>query len=310
MAAPVRYDWTMANAPVARGERRSLHDILYACLCTGFGDKPAAGWTREWVNATFDKAVFRPGAGTRMYLQIDGVGSPNAYSSLVKAFESMTDIDTGLFPFKTPWTNNLPEIMPLSNTSNTTARPWVLIADDRFFYLFCWTAATGIGVPADSNTMVSAMFFGDIVSRYASDPYGCILGCYAMQAYYGTYLFNLTQPNAASGYLNMPRAYSGIATPISPALIRGGGPGSITYPGAEGVPYTVGGEIYLTRPHINDALANTFRGFVPGLYYPCHPLPFSNFQQVDVNGKQFLSFRNLSPGNANNILISLDDWRV
>lgn len=311
MAAPIVYRWDDSGAPVARGERASLCDILYACLVTGYGAKPAAGWTREYVNGTNDKAVFRPGAGTRFYLQIDGAGASNAYQSIIKAFESMSDVDNGLFPFKATWSTSTTDTCGLSSTANTTARPWVLIADDRFFYFFCWTNVTGTTTPLDNNTSVSCFFFGDIISRYSSDPYGCVLGSNQVQSYYGPSLFMLNHPNhSIAGVLAIPRPISGVATPILPTLIRGGGPGSLSYPGQDGVPYSAGGQILITRPHINEGAAYTMRGFLPGFYYPCHPNAFSNLQEVSADGKTFLSLRNFYYNQLCNHFILLDDWRA
>lgn len=304
---PIVYRWDDGNAPVARGERRSLCDILHACLVTGYGDKPAAGWTREFVNATFDRAAFRPGAGTRFYLQVDGLGATNAYASNIRAFETMSNVDTGVFPFKSSWVTQ--DVCGTSSAAGTTARPWVVIADDRFFYFFCWPSATGTAVPADNNQTVAVMCFGDIVSRYASDPYGCVLGCYQVQASSGSYVFGpISDPSGTVGNIAMPRAITGVATPLAASLIRGGGPGGRNHMGADGVPYSAGGQLLVSRPHVNEATAYSMRGFLPGLYYPCHPLAFSNLQQFSAAGKTFLSVRNVYYQQNNNIFISLDDW--
>ncbi|KAB2889780.1 MAG: hypothetical protein F9K32_11210, partial [Desulfobulbaceae bacterium] len=88
MAAPQIYKSTDGNAPVMRGERRALIDVLRACLVDGYGDKTPAGWTLEFINATFDKAVFRnsPVTGTGFYLRVDGLSPANTYTQALKAY--------------------------------------------------------------------------------------------------------------------------------------------------------------------------------------------------------------------------------
>jgi hypothetical protein len=288
-----------------------LCDILYACLVTGYGTKPAAGWTREFVNATFDKAVFQndPSAGTGFYLQVDGYGAANAYTPKVQGYEAMTSVDDGLFPF-----NASAQTIPLSNAANTTARPWLLIADNLAFYFVCWSQSTS--TPGDTSYIASKMFFGDIVPFSANDEFACALSANGPYGSFGP----LNSPSATAGVLGtsgiaMPRRADGSSGSILPVLVRGGGPGADMYQGSAGVPYTVGGQILIARPHINNAAANTIRGWLPGLYYPCHQLAFSQFQNVSVDGLNFVSLRHNSNNSASsatieNYFLSLDDWRV
>ena len=306
MAAPIVYRWDDANAPVARGERRSLCDILYACLVTGYGTKPAAGWTREYVNATFDKAAFRnnPATGTGFYLQVDGAGGTYAFQPKTMSYEVMTSESSGLFPFvaaaatKDMWT---------SSVAGTTARPWVLVADDRAFYLTVWPDITT--TPTVSNTNKAEMFFGDPVKWYPSDAYACCLITSNYYSYGGNY--GITTPGSVFGSLYFPRNIAGAATPIAAALIRGGGPGSDNIPGGHGLAYTSGDPIMIVRPYINNAAGYTFRGWLPGFYYPCHPNAFGQLAIVTADGKNYLSIRGaIQIGNLGNYFIALDDWRI
>jgi hypothetical protein len=306
MAAPIVYRWDDGNAPVARGERRSLCDILYACLVTGYGSKPGAGWTREFVNATFDKAVFRnnPLTGTGFFLQVDGAGTVNAYTSTVMAYESMTSLNDGLSSF------GLTGTYTTSNAANATARPWVLIADDRAFYLYVWNSITG--APANSSNTAQGLFFGDGVRRDPSDNYFCMfsIGALANRGPIGS----LYSPSTAvaSGNLGFyaPRRSTGVYSPINLALIRGGGPGADVSAGANGIIYTAGDPILVARPHVSDGVAYSFRGHIPGLYYPCHPNAFGQLATVSAAGKSFLSLRVPINVTASNLFIDLADWRI
>lgn len=309
MAAPIVYRWDDGNAPVARGERRSLCDILYACLVTGYGAKPGAGWTREYVNATFDKAAFRnnPVTGTGFYLQADGLGGANAYTPRAQGFEVMTSEDAGLFPF-----NAAVQTGTLSNTANTTARPWVLIADDRAFWFICWPVITA--APGNTSYTATAMFFGDPVSRYPSDAYACGLVFNGQNGSYGVVYASSGTVAPLGVALAMPRRADGVASPLLPALVCGGGPGATGGGriGQDGLPYAAGDQILITRPYLNEGAVYTFRGWMPGLYYPCHPLAFDQLATISLDGKTYLSLRHFmgNAGSPGNYFISLDDWRV
>jgi hypothetical protein len=283
-----------------------LCDILYACLVTGYGAKSGAGWTREYVNATFDKAAFRnnPATGTGFYLQVDGAGAADAYHSKIMGYESMTDESTGLFPFSTAALSPF----QVSSAAGTTARPWVLVADDRFFYFTVWVDITA--APTNSNTLKSDILFGDIVKWYPSDAYACLLDIGT--GYYGAGLSVVTPNSATGAYPNMPRKISGVAAPVKPAYIIGGGPGTHSIPGQYGMAWNSGDPVLISRPHINNGEAYTLRGWVPGLYYPCHPsTAFSQLATLTIDSKNYLVINGyLSGGLPGGFFIALDDWRA
>ena len=324
MVAPRVYRWDDGNAPVARGERRSLCDILYACLVTGYGTQLPAGmtpsgdpdchWTREFVNATFDKAVFRcdmvtPG-NTGFYLLVDGASATVANKQKIAAYEVMTDVNTGLFPFAA---SALPELT-LSAAAGTTARPWVLTADGSAFYFTVWTSITTAAPPDNSSTYKSELFFGDLVKWSPSDAYCCMLNIgYGSN---GMYLTQSLASDAAGTNVYMPRKSSGVPGPVIPALTIGGGPCS-TIPGQLGLSYTVGDPILLSRPTVNNGEAYSIRGWMPGLYVPCHPLAFDQLATVTVDlpsglspTQDFLSIRGYLASQNGNYFLSLNDWRA
>lgn len=307
MVAPTVYRWDDGNAPVARGERRSLVDILRACLVDGYGTKAAAGWTLEYINATFDKAAFRnnPVTGTGFYLQVDGLGATYAYAPNVQGFEAMTSESDGLFPFNTGAAYS----EQMSASAGTTARPWVLVADDRAFWFICWP--NNIAAPAITDSLNAGLFFGDIVKWKIDDAYACLL--MTSQDYYGPHVAG-TAPSTATGTRkNMPRKSSGaVGSAYSAAMVRGGGPGSDLYPGSGGMAYTAGDPVLITRPHLNDGAAHTLRGWVPGLYHPCHNLAFGQLATVTQDGASFLSIRGYMDASAGlgNWFIGLGDWRA
>lgn len=310
MAAPIVYRWDDTSAPVARGESRSMVDILRACLVDGYGTKPAAGWTLEYINVTEDKAAFRnnPVTGTGFYLQVDGAGSTYDYLVNIQGFEVMSSENDGIFPFSgvTLPTN-------ISSTAGTLARPWVLIADDRAFYFYVWTGIASSPPPTDAQIAVAGFYFGDVVAISPSDNYACALCCtgHSMRGILG----NMSGPSSTTGSYSygsplFPRKSDGSAGYYTPAVVRGGGPGSEGFPGSAGHPYVEGGMTMITRPYINDGVAYSFRGFMPGFYYPCHDKPFNQLSTKNIDGKTFLSINSYNYSTPGCSLILLTDWRV
>jgi hypothetical protein len=110
--------------------------LLDAVLVNGYGSKAAAGWTKTYTGTNI--AVYRAstsGTGaTGMYLRVDDT---NATYALIKAYKTMSDINTGtdVIPSGTPAYTNVDIYWIKSSTANSTARLWSIIADTRTFYL-------------------------------------------------------------------------------------------------------------------------------------------------------------------------------
>lgn len=304
MSAPIVYRWDDGNAPVARGERGSLIEILTACLVTGYGEKPAAGWTREFVNAELTKAAFRndPTNGTGFFLQVDELSSANAYTPKVAGYEAMSSENDGIGPFTASYQYST----LLSNTSGTTARPWILIADNRFFYFFCYTSSTSAPT---TGVYPSSLLFGDIVLYDQNDAFGCMLFAH-INTLVGISSAASAASEGATSFAS-PRPISGVATPTPMCVGRGGGPSGDTGAyGASGIAYSVGDPILYTRPYLNNKAAWTLRGWLPGFYYPCHPSPFGQLETVSIDSVPMVSIRGIAASQWGNWLVSTADWRA
>lgn len=146
MAVPTVYRYDDASAPVLDGTVSSLIALLDACLVNGYGAKAAAGWTKP--HAGTNKAAFRndSAAGTGMYLRVldDASGTGGARDAIVRAYSSMSDVDTGTHPAPTVAQTAVGLYMKKSVTADSTARPWILVADEKTCYL--WVATAGAGV--------------------------------------------------------------------------------------------------------------------------------------------------------------------
>ena len=85
------YRSTDDDAPALTKSNLSL--ILKACLVTGYGSKPGAGWTMPYEDAAASKRVFAPAKSGELdsYLRVaDQTGV-----SRVAAYRQMSDIDNG-----------------------------------------------------------------------------------------------------------------------------------------------------------------------------------------------------------------------
>jgi hypothetical protein len=170
------YRQSDTSAPTLTGQVGSLTTLLNACLVTGYGSQPAAGWTsvysgtntRQFKNSAVD------GTGTSVWVDDNGGGPGGAQEAFATGFITMTAAATGTGQFPTSSqqamgvsVNGAINIRK-SATANATARNWTLIADDTCFYLFTESG--------DQTSPLAAFpyMFGDIFSYKTSDPYRCM----------------------------------------------------------------------------------------------------------------------------------------
>jgi hypothetical protein len=112
------------------------------------------GWLRYFSGT--NKAAYRMGAGNQYYFRYDdnGPGAGTYKEARVIMYETMSDVDTG-----TPANNTL--YVRKSSTADSTAKRYILAADDRTFLLF---------VQADGSYYWQ-YYFGDFYSFVPSDSY-------------------------------------------------------------------------------------------------------------------------------------------
>lgn len=149
-----------AGAPALSGQAGSLLGVLdYALTNSTAG----LGWSIAFTGT--NKRAYRGGSGLRHYLRVvdDGAsdGMTSAQEGRIRGFESMTDVDTGTAPFPTPaqLANGLP--VRKSATTDATARPWIIVGDDRTFYVMVLTG--------DVSGKYFTWMFGEIFSVKAND---------------------------------------------------------------------------------------------------------------------------------------------
>lgn len=162
------------------------------------------GWTKPFSDAG-NHAAYRPAAGNRLYLRIDDngpvtTGSYGLSYRTAEAYmlEDMTDINTW-----TPATGYAKCYIRKAQNLTTTARPWILIGDEKRFYLFINWSETYPDV-------YSPYFFGDIVSFKSGDVWNTLLiGHYGLSSdsynpnnyNVGAGLYNLSNTSINKGIL-------------------------------------------------------------------------------------------------------------
>lgn len=134
---PTIYRFNDPGAPSLSGQPGALAALLDAVLVDGYGvgeaAKPPLGWERKFLSP--NKRVYRnnPISGTGYFLRLD---DSNAQYGLLRGFESMTDVDSGvgLVPTTAQMSNGC--LWPKSNAASSATRAWFAIGNERCFYLF------------------------------------------------------------------------------------------------------------------------------------------------------------------------------
>lgn len=163
MSESFLYTWQDTGAPVLTPSLGSIVNVLKKVLVEGYGDKPGLGW--EVVFEQAEKIVFK-NKGTGMFVRFDH--SVTNHQVFVRAYESMSDIDTGLFPCPDPANENPVFQLVLGTSSTNTANvcPWRILGDDKGIWVVLNPAAAhagGIGNNRDSAGW-KFVYIGDYIS--------------------------------------------------------------------------------------------------------------------------------------------------
>lgn len=280
----------------------SLIAILDGCLVNGYGAKAAAGWTKAYSGT--NKAAYRNSTtspSTGFYLRIDDTSTSE---SRAVGYESMTDVDTGTDAF--PTSGQVSGGLYLQKSASTAT--WMLIADSRAFYFFYKYAGAA---------KWWGFYFGDFVSRVASDPYCCaIVG----RINSGTSGNNEDFPRASNNLLTatqghyLARNHSGTVKSVNFVKLAFFvntflGTGGFLYPNP------ADSNFIMDRCLVTDDTTNyNLRGYMPGLWNPLHSDPASDADTFsgngDLSGRSYLIVANVNTSSAGKSVIETSDtWR-
>jgi len=311
------YSSSDAGAPALRGNTPGdLINLLTKCLVDGYGSKAGAGWTKPFTGTNV--AAFKQGAGSNgMYLRVDDTSTATSYRrAAVVGYEVMTDVNTGSpqpFPTLAQRANGGSWFTHYSNGSVATPRPWMVIADEKFFWLLLNTYPEN----GDSNYYYNEAYaFGDIIPFKPGDTtHTCIL-------------FNDsdTSPNTSEPYpwqggdvnstltryrLVFARDYTNLGGPTTHGWHSDHQKGSTSWGnGSLQYPHGPDGGLYLAPVWVHNPQVSPYsvRGIMPGLWVPCHsPGILAQRQTVqgqgELAGKTFMYRRHYN----NAVLMEISD---
>jgi len=243
---------------------------------TGTGTKTAkaapAGWSKVYSAA--NKAAYKSidPAASGCLLRVDDTGTTSAR---VVGYESMTDVDTGTGPFPTSAQVSGGGYWVKSQSADSTARGFLLVADAKTFY-------------NSRKTYLEVQHFGafgDFTSEKAGDAYNCMLQCDASvngpsswgYSQIGYYTFN----DASASRLYSPRSYSQLGGAINMACAHVGdqnipsGIGGAAYPSLASNGLVVG---QITAKEIASGVIRSLA--LPGVYATPQTRPLNNLDKV------------------------------
>lgn len=265
--------WRVATIPSASTFTYDIGAATPATPATGTLStrRAPAGWSKPFSGT--NKAVYRQPPGfNRFYLRVDdnspAGGSPQVAG--VRAYETMTDVDTGSQPFPTIAQEANALAWAKSNASSTAARAWGVFADEGAVY---FTAAV-IGTAYHSGNA-----FGDLANPYKpGDAFHTLLiggpmGAAGAAATDSNFNILSGTVSASQNRHYIARSYTQLASSTTFGKLgdmsqTGLGQGPITYP----APHDNG--LYVSR--IRAVEGGIPRGIMPGLYQPLHTEPLAD----------------------------------
>jgi hypothetical protein len=309
------YRHTDASAPVLTGQVGSMSALLKACLVTGYGSKTAAGWGNPFSGAA-GQEVFRPGSGVRHYFAHDdaGPGAGTFKEARIFGWETMTAWATGTGQFPLTGVSASGVVDLKSSTADATARPWVVIADDRTCYAFADFSHTTAQYLAGTIPNYSGVCFGEIYSALTvADLFRSIV--IGRNIENSTSAINDPLPwivSAVTGLTQtghyMPRTITGLGVAIAAKKwgdwTRANGAAQ-TWVGlgvsGMAVPDPATGAIHLAPVHVSDDVG--LRGRMRGLFQLCHAqTPFADGDTIVGSGayagRTFLVVKGVQGGST------------
>lgn len=326
------YQSSDASAPVLLNNSTTnpIADVLNACLVTGYGSKAPAGWSAPYTGSGI--TVFKQGASSNgMYLRVAPTTgfSAGQYGSFVTGAPTATGTALANLtnPFPTTTQNSPGALIWLHGASSPTATvaSWRVVADSSFVHLELQTNMT-------NGNYRQHYMFGDLLPTIAgaSDPTGTIL--IGISGSNPTSTNNYTGFNYTTG-VRFPYSNTGA---IAGAYIASGynqqtGSVYFGYNGNQFVstsswarsgmmfPNGIDGGFYMSPVYGFDYGASgsaytNFRGYIPGLWIPCHDRAVDDLVQFagtgPLNGLNFIS---ILPGGAGQdtrgCAIQTSNWR-
>lgn len=272
------------------------------------------GWTKAFSGT--NKAAYKSTTSiTGYFLRVDDSGDYST-GQPVRGYESMSDVDTGTAPFPTTGQQSTFNWRRSQNSSGN--RQWVLVADDKFFYLFVKNN--------DSVNNFAPMTFGDFSSFDELDDSACLLTAANVSTPSNVYFkpfseqgsitpsFSSTSKYVAREYGASAGAICAYATCTSFVGYSISIDGNILTDSA----CISGGWLISRSGFICDVGASKrLRGMFPGFYQSFikpDGLMSNIFETVPIDGKIYIAVKVISYSYymgdiTESVLLDLGDWR-
>lgn len=234
-----------------------------------------ANWTKPFSGTNL--AAYKQGAGSNgMYLRVSDTTTslPRA-----KAFESMTDVNTGLGDFPTETQVAGGKYLPKSDSA--TAQDWIIIANEKLVFI----------MPRLNSNTIYPIAFGDIISVKSGDSFNTVFcGLSSQSDNTPVTLSPYANSTSEAGYLARNNLYLG------GSVITGRYSFSMgqSIMGSGGIPYPspIDNSLHLSEIYFTESAG--IRGKMPGIWNVLHNKPFQHQDIVigtgDFEGKKFMAF--------------------
>lgn len=287
------YRWDDAGAPSLSANGNALIWLLDSVLINGYGAKPAAGWTGSHISG--DSVATYTNAGSGKTLKVTH-NAATAYANIVGC--ESTDGTTGpFFPTTAQQASGL--FWTLSNTSDGTTRPWIILADNKRFYLWVGYNLTTGGLLSASTTYQQLHFAGDILPYKGSDAYHFkVVG--GLSNVTNTATLGSCQTGIGSTLANghyIARSYTQSGGAVQVGKLADYSASSNAISGAVttwAYPDPISGGMSLSQIRVFEANIYGPRGIMPGLWFVNHNFPgnngdtFSGSASGPLAGKSFI----------------------
>lgn len=281
------YQSTDTNAPTWDGLVGSAKTVIVQCLVTGYTGKDPAGWTMPFEDGNTFVLRNSVASGSGAYFRFDdSVGNVVR----LRGYSAMTDENTGDDP--TPTVDQKVDGCELtkSTSSDSTARDWIIVADDRTVWIS--TQDRNFYGWGDHDSNVPGDGFAWFIAGDNNRGSGASVGNSDIMQQGVT---RLATPTSSAHGLFLPRGYNQTAGAIQwsvPNLSNGRSPADNSTPGTlqslggNGAPMVDPGPGTSLR-HFMPAFVGsegTIRGVLRGLY-----VPLNNLVDNVTNGENIAS---------------------
>lgn len=194
-----------------------------------------------------------------------------------------------------------------SNLTDSSSRPWTIIADQRFIYFF----------PSfhPSFAQVANYRFGDIPSYKSSgDAYNCLLCCdtSATTGYPGngvSIAMSQTNTTSVTSGLWLARSYTQSGAAIGAATVTRGVVYN-WYPSGWPAVDAVSGSVRIVPVEISEGDGKKLRGINPGLYIPEALTPYAQYAVVETGAGAVMAMPfGYSTSNGQGLVEVKTAWR-